>query len=520
MPLPEKERLILFNGLYGAVDLLLPGEAEIMERAMTAPAALEGLASVRRETFIRRGHLVIPGQEDGDLDTICRSHRTAKGGVGLVLAPTYDCNLRCSYCFERHRLEHGPDWLDRIMSRETLDSIFAQMKDYKSKGYSAGRCLLYGGEPLLPSTKALIREIFERCGELGMPVGAVTNGYNLDGFLEFPFSSLQITVDGVEEIHDRRRPLAGGGGSFERIMRNIGLALARGLPVTLRVNIGRSNLSSLTELPAEFRARGFTGGPASQARAVSYVLLTTAEGSKPTRGEFSYYFKAAFDSGADEITDEEIFEELLKTGCAMEEAIRLEGAYSSVAARLAGWLDKRRFPTLNPTYCGAENGMNVIGPDGLIYPCWNLVARDDEAIGFAEEGRFLYGFGMGRWRARTADRMEPCRKCPLIMVCGGGCAAEPGTGFLTGNCGEMKTIFATVAPWLFSRAWKEGPDSQSCAVSDLIREGMFRHRDSEQMRREQGADSPPVNSMDTDDARCLTLSAREFLSTTGRSESL
>ena len=77
---------------------------------------------------------------------------------------------------------------------------------------------------------------------------AITNGYELDAFLDLlkqiPFSSLQITVDGPEAVHDSRRYLAGGQGSYRRIMENIEKALAIGVSIHLRVNVNRSNLDS------------------------------------------------------------------------------------------------------------------------------------------------------------------------------------------------------------------------------------------------------------------------------------
>ena len=81
---------------------------------------------------------------------LSRVHKTipARSGVGLVIMPTYDCNFRCPYCFEQHRLKNGEAWLANAMSDETMDAIFAALDDYKARGYALGDCTLYGRRAL------------------------------------------------------------------------------------------------------------------------------------------------------------------------------------------------------------------------------------------------------------------------------------------------------------------------------------------------------------------------------------
>ena len=87
------------------------------------------------------------------------------------------------------------------MAPEMIDTIFQAFKDYRERGYKIGNCTLYGGEPLLASNIETVRTICQHCKELGMEISAITNGYDLESFLdlmdEFKFNNLQITVDGV-----------------------------------------------------------------------------------------------------------------------------------------------------------------------------------------------------------------------------------------------------------------------------------------------------------------------------------
>ena len=61
----------------------------------------------------------------------------------------------------------------------------------------------------------------------------------------------------------------------------------------------------------------------------------------------------------------------------------------------------------------AKGGMNVIEPDGLICPCWNIVALNDKAVGI-----------IPKWRTRMVDGMTPCKTCPVLMLCKGGCVKK------------------------------------------------------------------------------------------------
>ena len=485
----------LVNGLYGAVDMISPEEYEIIAEAVNDPSLLSSLTTSRIELLTERGHLTEnEALENEDLRMISRINTMvqSRNGVGLILLPTYNCNFRCVYCYERHRLERGKEWLERVMSRELVDAVFAQAKNYRERGFSVKHCTLFGGEPLLEQNKELIRYICGKCRELDMSVGAITNGYDLDKFIdileEYKFDTLQITVDGTEEVHNRMRPLAGGGKSYAKIMQNIKLALDHDLRISMRVNVNKTNISGIRTLINLLKASGLT----------EYK-------------NFSYYFKAAFDylhvTEEDFVSDKEIVNELIRTGSDYAEAVNLDSAYIGSAGNFAQWLDKKSWPYMRTTYCGSENGMNVIGPDGLIYSCWNVIALDDKAVGIVDEedGKFLYDFSMSKWRTRTVDRMTPCKTCPILMLCGGGCAAPKTDNLTEGFCEEAKEAFAELAPRILWKVRHEGLESIS----------KFNGRSSDEPDKTDSGDISKeikIHSKYSDNPDCLSLSMREFLS--------
>lgn len=471
------DKHVLINGLYGAVDIVSSEEAELITQAKNDSSLLERLSSSRLDMLIERGHIVSGlNQEAQDMRIISRLHTLlmSRGSVGIVLMPTYDCNLRCVYCYERHRLSRGQEWLEHTITPSVLDGIFMQVKDFKTRGYSIRSCTLYGGEPLLARNKALIRDICERCRDNDLTIGAVTNGCELEHFIdiieEFKFTNLQITVDGLKEIHDSQRPFAVGGSSYDKIMNNIGLALEHGINISLRSNITGRSISGIKNLMDEFKSRGFMDN-----------------------SHFNYYFKAAeYDMST--VSDEDVLNELIRIGMPTDEAIRLDSAYSFVWHGFASWMNKNAFPVLSPRYCGSMSGMYVIDPYGKIFPCWDTVGKDGEEIGFVEDGSFMYNFNVAKWHTRTSDRMPECSKCPFLMLCGGGCAKAGIKALMQANCDKFQEKFAFVAPIIIQKAMN----------GDYA--GKKENHDENDGNKNKG-----VKSKYADDPSCLSLSFHEFL---------
>ena len=151
-----------------------------------------------------------------------------------------------------------------------------------------------------------------------------------------------------------------------------------------------------------------------------------------------------------------------------ETAARAQGQIGQLREQMkqfAAAFSKKEYPQLSPAYCGAEQGMLCIGPDGLLYPCWDLVAMEEEAVGFTdpETGRFFFSFAKAKWRTRTSDLMKPCQSCPYVFICRGGCAPEAkqahGSCFRE-NCGEIREIFAFVASRAAGKKWKETKEDE------------------------------------------------------------
>lgn len=145
----------------------------------------------------------------------------------MTLQVTQGCNLRCKYCIyseeiNQHQRSHSSKNMDWETAKKAVDFLYAHSID--SDRVTIG---FYGGEPLL--NLPLIRQVVAYSKELfdGKEIGytITTNGTLLTDeimrFLADEDINLMISLDGPKEINDRNRVFAGGGGTFDTVMKNL-----------------------------------------------------------------------------------------------------------------------------------------------------------------------------------------------------------------------------------------------------------------------------------------------------------
>lgn len=168
----------------------------------------------------------------------------------LIILPTEKCNFRCTYCYEDFKI--GRMSSEVILGIKNL--IGKRIKSLRRLGIS-----WFGGEPLL--AKSVVFDISEfaakvsRENDVGFSGGLTTNGYlldneTLDRLVNCGQNHFQITLDGDQDIHDRRRLRADGSGTFDVIWNNL-IAIRQSthrVAVTIRVHVARDNLESLDRL--------------------------------------------------------------------------------------------------------------------------------------------------------------------------------------------------------------------------------------------------------------------------------
>lgn len=168
----------------------------------------------------------------------------------LHINPTVDCNFRCWYCYENHKV-------DSRMSKDVLESIKAFIIHKVEEGIKVFHLDFFGGEPLLEFdnvVKPLILTTNSHCKNNGVKLSIhfTTNGSLLnDRIIEFLANyecTFQITLDGGRDTHNKTRFFKGGKGSYDLILENIQKLLSQKLFVQLRINYTSSNIDSVRDM--------------------------------------------------------------------------------------------------------------------------------------------------------------------------------------------------------------------------------------------------------------------------------
>jgi uncharacterized protein len=346
--------------------------------------------------------------------------RALRQAPSYIFIPTYDCNLRCSYCYQDHmRSDCSFKHLLRTMREPMLDRIFAALPRLEARhGLDAAlphrRSFgLFGGEPLLAGNRAIVESIVGRARDMGeADLWAVTNGTELAAYRSLlgpaGIARLQITLDGPPPQHDARRIYADGSGSYARIAANITMALDLGAGVSVRLNVDRGNLDDLPRVADEIVARGWDrhAGFSAYTSPVRPGNGKTAEASTLSTWELDRALTA-----------------MRATHPNLRVIARPDEGMRGRARRIFDGAGEM-LPALRPSFCGAHDRMYIFDPFGDIYSCWERTGDPKVRIGnVTPEGDVeLSSDQLAMWRGRTVASNPVCRRCRYALHCGGGCA--------------------------------------------------------------------------------------------------
>jgi len=167
--------------------------------------------------------------------------------LSVVVLPTLKCNLDCHYCYEKEKNQFISD-----TNFEILKTFFAkqsQIRKYITVRWSGGEILTSWDK-----IKQLSYHI-KRCCEVNncdYVASAISNGTLLtpkivNDMCDCNIYSLQVTLDGSREFHDKVRYFKNGDGTFNRIVSSIEIASQK-MKVIVRINVDKKNFPSIEEL--------------------------------------------------------------------------------------------------------------------------------------------------------------------------------------------------------------------------------------------------------------------------------
>lgn len=272
--LPEEpDYALLVHGYTGAIDRINKEVAQLMKSRIVISEDMFDQLSCSKETIrtlMKRGYLTSrsPVEEREYVHSMANFlHQTSsRGAASFLFLVAYDCNFRCPYCFENDISSHGKGWSKQVFTKEMVDRAYQAMCEIQPNRSMHGKSItLYGGEPLLAKNKEIVKYIVDEGLKRSYSFSAVTNGYDLHHFTDLlgpqKIRRLQITLDGEEENHNRKRPHYSAGDSFDAIMKNVALVLSLDVQVSVRINTDYDNVDILPALFDLFKDRGFTEYP-------------------------------------------------------------------------------------------------------------------------------------------------------------------------------------------------------------------------------------------------------------------
>lgn len=162
----------------------------------------------------------------------------------LVLMLAGGCNMGCSYCFEKDvPIYQNPNLMTKNRADETLDWFFKHQEGTRA------HVQLYGGEALLnwPVLQYVVErmETWAEQNDIELTKYLITNGTLLNperiAFLKRHGVTIQVSVDGDEETHNRFRTLKSGKPTMDRIKPNIEELSRQEADFNLRAVLTRQN---------------------------------------------------------------------------------------------------------------------------------------------------------------------------------------------------------------------------------------------------------------------------------------
>ncbi len=315
---------------------------------------------------------------------------------GLTLVPSLGCNFDCPYCFE--------DKQPSVMDDDVQAALLAVVDYQIGRGISALKVTWYGGEPLVGRRPlfALSAALIERCDRAGVRYSAtiVTNGYLLDEatcrrLREHRVGHAQVTLDGPPDVHDRMRPLVSGGGTFDKIVRNLQHAVNH-LPISIRVNVDAGNVGRVEEL---FRLLAEAGLAHRLTVSPGHIVGTAVNPRSPS---------ATYGIGHRCLTNAEF--------------AGVEREFAALAQRYGFGSPSLPGPQGAPCTAVRANEL-VVGSRGELYKCWDSVGDPAEVIGHIRDYQDTNG-RMHKWLAYDPFSNAECRGCIALPVCMGGCASH------------------------------------------------------------------------------------------------
>ena len=397
----DSDNYFIVNSLTGNADILNPVDAGKVHK-------------IKHNGEVDDPELILELQEKGYLIDEARESKLFRNKyldfldtrdddeIQLFFVPNYTCNFACSYCYQD---EYAPS--KGNLTTEIIDSFFT----YIHKEFAGRRkyITVFGGEPLLnsPGQKENISYLIRKAIAAQLEICFVTNGYTLVDYIDILnqgiIREVQITMDGTADVHNARRFMKGGKGTFDKIVEGVDVCIANNITVNLRMVIDKENIENLADLAQFAIDKGWTSSPWFKTQiGRNYELHHCQSAASKLFSRISLYEKL-YDLSKEHPHILEFY----------------KPAYS-ISKFLA---ENGNMPDPLFDSCPACKTEWAFDYTGKIYSCTATVGKEDESLGtFYPEVSRLDGI-INLWESRDVTTIPECKTCSVQLACGGGCGS-------------------------------------------------------------------------------------------------
>lgn len=356
----------------------------------------------------------------------------ARRPYSFTLVTNYRCNLQCTYCYEGRLTENTAKMSEAHVDAafEAIDAITHTCKP------RLHRVDLFGGEPLLPHNRPLILRFLAKAAERQLVAVILTNGVFVQDFIPAlkqlgPRLRVQVTLDGIQPVHDQRRRTADGHGSFAAVVAAIDSLLDAAVLTTVRVNLDRENTTHLGLLIDFILQKTWHQSDCFRLNLCRTTDNTIHVTREPVRPLSQWEILCAI-------------EECLGPNHALLPRTRINvGRMADVLRGPLGTIAVKQ-RAMMPKFCNSEESNLkhlMFDPSGLIYPCAETLGSENYAVGRYWPFFAWHNEQASKWRKSfSIYDVQPCVTCDIAAFCGGVSPLMAITGGTELHCTEEREL--------------------------------------------------------------------------------
>lgn len=386
-----EDKWLIFNSLTCALAIINNDAKESLENCN-----MPNVNSELLNKFEQGGYIVNDDIDEIELIKFYRYYNKFNSNIAnITIAVTLACNFSCVYCFEEHKAIY--------ISNKVKEAIYKKVEDFAQKGVNI-KVTWYGGEPLLAKTHIweMSQKLIKICEKYKVKYYAdiVTNAFLLDeqtlnNLKKYKIFQIQTTLDGPEDVHNSMRIKLNKNvldGTFNKIIKNLRLAIKHGIKVHIRIHINKINEDKLNELLFSLKCNDLTECSIDLGQIKPYSescknIIGSCLDTKSFAKLSLYYQK--------------LFEKYGFNNFCFD------------------------YPKPTLSYCRKSHTTKslIIGPGGELYSCWVEVGDKRAIIGNIFEEKYKNGVNFNElsYFLWSPFDYKMCLNCKVLPICMGGC---------------------------------------------------------------------------------------------------